>query len=190
MDDKGTSLLAAMGLPPLAHEDDAKRAVQAALAMQHKLAELGLRNSIGIATGRVFCGSIGSPRRREYTLLGDAVNVSARLMQAALGDILCDEATFHMARARIEFERLADILIKGRTEPVAVYRPVDGRRPPLAAERGPDRPAARAAICSPKRLRALVAGAETAVVILEGEAGIGKSRLRGRAARQWPAPAA
>jgi class 3 adenylate cyclase/tetratricopeptide (TPR) repeat protein len=176
VDEKGTSLLAVMGLPPLAHEDDAKRAVQAALAMQHKLAELGLRNSMGIATGRVFCGSVGSPRRREYTLLGDAVNVSARLMQAALGDILCDEATFHMARGRIEFERLADIQIKGRTEPVAGYRPVDGRRPPLAAGgallgRQPERQLLA------EKVRALVAGAETAVVILEGEAGIGKSRL-------------
>jgi class 3 adenylate cyclase/tetratricopeptide (TPR) repeat protein len=176
VDDKGTSLLAAMGLPPLAHEDDAKRAVQAALAMQRKLAQLGLRNSIGIATGRVFCGSVGSRRRREYTLLGDAVNVSARLMQAALGDVLCDEATFHMARGRIEFERLADVMIKGRTESVAVYRPVESRRPLSTTSgaligRRPEREILA------ERLRSFVAGAEPPVIIVEGEAGIGKSRL-------------
>ena len=132
VDDKGTSLLAAMGMPPLAHEDDAKRAVQAAMAMQRKLGEMGLRTSIGISTGRVFCGSIGNPRRREYTLLGDVVNLGARLMQVALGDVLCDEATFHMTRSRLEFERLPNVMIKGKTEPVTVYRPFDGRRPVVA----------------------------------------------------------
>ena len=176
VDDKGTSLLAAMGLPPLVHEDDAKRAVQAALAMQHKLADLGLRTSMGIATGRVFCGLIGSQRRREYTLLGDAVNVSARLMQAALGDVLCDEATFHMAHSRIDFERLADIAIMGRTESVAVYRPLESKRPlPAAGGAVVGRPREREILA--RQIRALVAGTETATVILEGDAGIGKSRL-------------
>jgi class 3 adenylate cyclase/tetratricopeptide (TPR) repeat protein len=176
VDDKGTSLVAAMGLPPLAHDDDPKRAVQAAMAILRKLGELGLRSSIGISTGRVFCGSIGSPRRREYTLLGDAVNIAARLMQAALGDILCDEATYHMARSHIEFERFTEIVVKGRQEPVAVYRPMDSGRPPasvkcelIGRQRERDLIAAR--------LHALMAGAEVAAVILEGEAGIGKSRL-------------
>ena len=144
--------------------------------MQRKLGELGLRTSIGISTGRVFCGSIGSPRRREYTLLGDVVNISARLMQAALGDVLCDEATFHMTRSRIEFERLPNIMIKGKTEPVAVYRPLDAASHGRRAQGRADRPAARAGTAA-ERLQALAAGAETAVVILEGEAGIGKSRL-------------
>ena len=176
VDDKGTSLLAAMGLPPLAHEDDAKRAVQAALAVQRQLAQAGLRSSIGVSTGRVFCGSIGGPHRREYTLLGDAVNVAARLMQAALGDILCDEATFHMVRGRIEFERFTDILIKGRAQAVAVFRPTDGRRPaPASKSELVGRRQEQDLIAA--QLQALAAGAETAVVIVEGEAGIGKSRL-------------
>ena len=57
LDDKGTSLLAALGLPPLAHEDDPRRAVHAAMAIRQRLLDLGLRSSIGVATGRVFCGS-------------------------------------------------------------------------------------------------------------------------------------
>jgi class 3 adenylate cyclase/tetratricopeptide (TPR) repeat protein len=176
VDDKGTSLVAAMGLPPLAHDDDPKRAVQAAIAIQRRLGELGLRNSIGISTGRVFCGSIGSPRRREYTLMGDVVNISARLMQAALGDILCDEATFHATHARMQFDRLSDIVVKGRREPVAVYRPIESSRPVAAVKSEPvgrqhERDILR------QRLQGLATGAESAVVILEGEAGIGKSRL-------------
>jgi class 3 adenylate cyclase len=90
LDDKGTMLVAALGLPPLAHEDDPARAVQAALAMRAGLTSLGERAAIGITTGRVFCGVVGDQRRREYTMLGAAVNLAARLMQAAPDGILCD----------------------------------------------------------------------------------------------------
>ena len=178
VDDKGTSLLAAMGLPPLAHEDDAKRAVQAALAMQRKLGELGLRNSIGISTGRVFCGSIGSRRRREYTLLGDVVNSAARLMQAA--------ARRHpLRRGHLPHGPRADRVRaaarhrdqRPRREPVAVYRPLESRRPIGSRQERTGRPPPRARNARSACVQALVAGAETAVVILEGEAGIGKSRL-------------
>ncbi len=124
LDDKGISLLAALGLPPLAHEDDPRRAVSAAMAIRQRLLELGMRSSIGIATGRVFCGSVGSSIRHEYTLMGDVVNLAARLMQTSLGDIHCDEATRQMSQARIEFQRLADINVKGKTKPVAVYCPL------------------------------------------------------------------
>lgn len=64
VDDKGPMLLAALGLPPLAHEDDAVRGVQAALAMQTALRGLGWRCAIGITTGRAFCGSVGNFIRR------------------------------------------------------------------------------------------------------------------------------
>ncbi|HEX4412473.1 MAG TPA: adenylate/guanylate cyclase domain-containing protein, partial [Lacipirellulaceae bacterium] len=124
LDDKGISLLAALGLPPLAHEDDPRRAVSAAMAIRQRLLELGMRSSIGIATGRVFCGSVGSSIRHEYTLMGDVVNLAARLMQTSLGDIHCDETTRQMSQARIEFQRLADINVKGKAKPVAVFRPL------------------------------------------------------------------
>ncbi|MBI3964009.1 MAG: adenylate/guanylate cyclase domain-containing protein, partial [Chloroflexi bacterium] len=78
VDDKGVMVLAAFGLPPLAHEDDPVRGVQAALAMQAELRDLGWRSPIGVTTGRVFCGLIGSETRREYTVIGDTVNLSAR----------------------------------------------------------------------------------------------------------------
>ena len=187
VDDKGTSLVAAMGLPPLAHEDDARRAVQAGLSMQSRLLELGLRSSIGIATGRVFCGSVGSQLRREYTIMGDAVNLSARLMQTALGDIHCDQTTSRLAESHIEFQELSHINIKGKGKPVAVFRPIE-RREVVRVSNSElvGRTAERELLA--RRLDAMIdrhgqsgpdvdAHAVAAVFLIEGQPGIGKSRL-------------
>lgn len=188
VDDKGISLVAALGLPPLAHEDDAARAVQAALAMQAELRHLGLRSAIGVTTGQAFCGSIGHAVRREYTMLGDVVNLAARLMQAAPGDILCDAVTCQAAQAQVPllaFEALPAIQVKGKAEPVAVYRPLGstGSAPAGAglARRHRSRvtlvgrEAERAILA--EELQALLRRGAGSVVMIEGEAGIGKSRL-------------
>lgn len=180
VDDKGASLVAVYGLPPLAHEDDAVRGVQAALEIQGQLAALGVEVSIGVTTGRAFCGVVGSERRREYTVIGGVVNLSARLMQAAHGGVLCDAASYEAARERIAFEVLAPIAIKGKAELVAVYRPglvaeARERFAPEAALLGRD--------AERRRLEELLArvqhGGRHTLVAIEGPAGIGKSRLLG-----------
>jgi hypothetical protein len=78
VDDKGTTMVAAFGLPPVAHEDDPIRAVRAALEIRAHLDQRGVRHAIGIASGRVFCGSVGNELRREYTMIGGVVNLAAR----------------------------------------------------------------------------------------------------------------
>lgn len=133
MDDKGSTLIAIFGLPPLAHEDDAVRGVLGAQAIITALHQLDLRPSIGITTGQAFCGVVGARGRREYSVLGDTVNLSARLMQHATvtgADVLMDSVTWQAARRNpskfhdINYYDLGTIAVKGKTKPVTIYQPV------------------------------------------------------------------
>jgi class 3 adenylate cyclase/tetratricopeptide (TPR) repeat protein len=125
VDDKGVSLIGVLGLPPLSHRDDPERAVRAAMDMQGALRELGLRSAVGVCTGLAFCGVVGNDRRREYTVMGDVVNLSARLMQAANGGVLVDESTARGASERVAFEALDPIAVKGKSGLIPVFVPRD-----------------------------------------------------------------
>jgi len=140
--DKGSYLYIAFGAP-VAHEDDEVRAVQAALDLQSPPAELFFVKNIqiGLARGRMRTGAYGSTTQRTYGVLGDKTNLAARLMQAATSGILCDEAVYQGARKAMSFQLLPPIKVKGRTEPVAVYRPSGGGAGP-----DPSRAAIRACI--------------------------------------------
>ncbi len=173
-DEKGLTLVAALGLPPYAHSDDPARGVQTALEIQDRLRELDVRGAIGVASGRVYCGEIGGSGRREYTVIGDKVNLAARLMQAAPGTILCDPATRQAARARFAFEALPPVTFKGKSELIPIFRP-SGQAATLG-DLSPviGRAAERRRLDA--HLESLVAGSG-GLVVIEGEAGIGKSRL-------------
>lgn len=186
VDDKGTTLVAAFGLPPLSHEDDPQRGIGAALYLQQILSEAGLQvAAIGIASGRVFCGSVGSEQRREYTMIGNAVNLAARLMQAIKTmpelsglPILCDTETWNAAKAVFEFWQLPAIQVKGRSEPVAIYQPVrraDNNKHLFTdlIGRTIERQMIADALQALQRQREPQAG----IVWVEGEVGIGKTRL-------------
>jgi class 3 adenylate cyclase/tetratricopeptide (TPR) repeat protein len=174
VDDKGLTLIAVFGLPLLAHEDDPARATRAALAVQAALGGLGLGCAIGLATGRAFCGAVGGDVHREYDVIGEVMNLAARLMQAAGDGILCDDATAQAARAHLRFQALPRIQVKGKADPVAVHRPLEPARE-LARPR---------AMLGRGNERTLLAGHLGALqdgtgglVVIEGEPGIGKSRL-------------
>jgi class 3 adenylate cyclase/tetratricopeptide (TPR) repeat protein len=176
--DKGVVVLATFGLPPHSHEDDAARGVLAAIEIEDAVAGLGLRSGIGISTGRVFAGPIGGDLRRDYTVVGDAVNVAARLMQAAPDDILCDEATAG-SFTTIGYEAVEPMIVKGKAEPVGVFRPEGGTQRPLGDGSGSTpivgRVAERGVLSG--LLDRLGNGAGGGAVLVEGEAGIGKTRL-------------
>lgn len=127
VDDRGTSFVIAFGYPPRAHDDDASRAVRTALSIEEACREEGLPFGIGVATGRVFCGPYGSARRREYTMLGDSVNLAARLMAAVQDATWCDTATAQNALSRVSFEELDPVHVRGKEAAVPVHRPVGER---------------------------------------------------------------
>jgi class 3 adenylate cyclase/tetratricopeptide (TPR) repeat protein len=175
MDDKGIVLIGAFGLASPAHEDDPARGVRCALAIQTQLQFSGMEASIGVASGRAFCGVIGSATRRQYTAVGSVMNMSARLMQAAAGRVLCDQTTFQSAQSNsgLHFETPGEIRVKGIAEPLTVYIP---SRAESRKEHGVvGREAERSLLT--RALEDLVQKKQGSLIVFEGEPGIGKSRL-------------
>lgn len=129
MDDKGSTLIAVFGLPPLAHEDDPTRGVRCAIMICDELKKLDHIAHIGVSSGEAFCGVVGSRGRREYSVLGDTVNLSARLMQFAGKknfSVVVDGKTKVAAQHYIPFvipESGGSIQVKGKTKPVQIFQP-------------------------------------------------------------------
>lgn len=122
IDDKGAVLLAAFGFPPFDDEDTPIRAVRAGIKIYRTLSAIDLAPVIGITTDKVFCGSVGSDIRSEYTMHGKSVNLSARLMVNA-ETILCDKETYLFCKNEIDFTVLDPIMVKGGSKPVPVFKP-------------------------------------------------------------------
>lgn len=175
VDDKGTVMVCGWGLALHTHEDDAARAVRAAVEIRREIKAHNLRGSFGLAAGEIFTGLRGNLRRAEYAMIGSVVNLAARLMQAADGDVLCDAGTVEAAGKRLEFEALPALRVKGREQPVEVFRPCVQTREKAVVAQGIVGRAEERRVFG-ERLAALAAGSGS-VVILEGEAGLGKSRL-------------
>ena len=128
----GDSVMALWGAP-IAHSGDPDRALKAAMAMQDAIRRLNERwvsagrpeigVGIGINYGEVFAGNIGSHRRLEYTVIGDAVNVANRLCsEAGPGEILVSEALCQVVKEYADYEYLPEMALRGRTRSVQVYR--------------------------------------------------------------------
>ena len=174
-DDKGVRLLSAFGLPLTAREDDAERAVAAALALAGEMRQRGIVVDMGITTGLVFYGDRGGRERRYAGLTGNSINLAARLMVAAQGGILCDEATRNAAPGFL-FERRPPVAAKGFPAPVVVWQPRAraGRERRIFAGLSVGREAESSQLML--ALDALSAG-HGSPIVLRGEAGLGKSRL-------------
>jgi class 3 adenylate cyclase/tetratricopeptide (TPR) repeat protein len=167
----GDAVMAVFGVPTV-HEDDALRAVRAAVEMRDAVPELGLEGRIGVMTGEVVTGT------SERLVTGDAVNVAARLEQAAApGQVLIGDPTLELVRDAVEVESLEPVRLKGKTAPLTAHllravreaperrhdAPFVGRQPELAALRDAWERVAADRCCE--------------LVTVVGEAGVGKSRL-------------
>ncbi len=190
----GDKLLAFFGAP-VAHEDDAERAVRAALNMQAALREMSgvlpaqvglpdlkLTQQVGISFGSVFAGYVGTAWRREYTVMGDEVNLAARLMAAAeRGSIVVGSSVQRKGQALFNLTPRGEVRVKGKSDPVAIFsvaslratagplRGLEGLRSPLVGREAEW----QRLIGALEQLRS----GRGQIVSIVGEAGLGKSRL-------------
>ncbi len=121
--EKGSFIYASFGAIQ-AHEDDAVRATTAALDLLTPPNMPFIQQiKIGLTGGEFYTGAYGSPARRTFGALGDRANMAARLMVAASEGILCDTAVYESAKESIHFDPHPDIQVKGKSNPISVYRP-------------------------------------------------------------------
>ena len=187
----GDAILAFFGAP-IAHEDDPQRAVLAGLEIQEGIKayaeEIRLKHGlefalrVGINTGLVVVGAIGSDLRMEYTAIGDAINLAARMEQTAIpGTVQISEEVYKLVAPFFDFEALGEVEVKGKTAPIKTFRPLGLKKSP-GSLRGLE------GLTSPlvgretqlsllnHQLKQLKIGTGAFVSVI-GEAGLGKSTL-------------
>ncbi|MDX1712067.1 MAG: adenylate/guanylate cyclase domain-containing protein, partial [Rhodovibrionaceae bacterium] len=180
----GDSVMAVFGAP-YAHEDDPLRAVRVAADIHDAMAglegEVGreLKAHIGIASGQVVASGTGSDVHTEYTVTGRSVNLASRLQDlAAAGETLISDGVYANVEQAVECSAKSDVAVKGFSEPIPVWR-VDSLRAGHTADRSRQVFAGRRREL--RQFEDLVEDCRESgrghVVVLRGEAGIGKSRL-------------
>jgi len=133
----GDAIMAVFGIP-LAHEDDEDRALRCAIGMIRALSAFNAQRAavgskpidigIGLNTAQVVSGNIGSPKRMDYTIIGDGVNLAARLESACKqyrARILISEFTKARLKGIYRVRDVDDVVVKGKTEPVRIYEVLD-----------------------------------------------------------------
>lgn len=188
----GDEIMALFGAP-LAHENDPERALRAALDMMTALADFNREHAgqlpkplalhFGINSGLVIAGGIGTAQRQDYSVMGDTVNLAARLEDLSeAGEILVGEATYRRTAPMFEFEALPPVTVKGKARPVQVYRLLKTKTVRAGQVRGIE------GLSSPlvgrtQEMALLKAAlqkfyqADGSIITVTGEAGLGKSRL-------------
>jgi len=133
----GDAIMAVFGLP-LPHDDDEDRAVRASIAMIQELRRWNVERvdagkrpvdiGVGLNTDSIVSGNIGSPKRMDYTVIGDGVNLASRLESACkeyAARILISENTFGKLKGTYRLREVDRVIVKGKTEPASIYEVLD-----------------------------------------------------------------
>ncbi|RPI83892.1 MAG: zinc-ribbon domain-containing protein, partial [Chloroflexi bacterium] len=201
---QGDGLLAFFGAP-IAHEDDPQRAVLTGLEIIELFEDyavdvkerwgIDFAVRVGVNTGMVVVGAVGSDLRVEYSALGDAINLAARMEQTALpGTVQIAEPTHKLVAPLFDFEELNDLIVKGREKPVRAFRVLRQKAAPgslrgIAGLEAPltGRQAQLDALLS--AFQDLLIG-KSHILSVVGEAGLGKTRLisefKHNLMKDWP----
>jgi predicted ATPase/class 3 adenylate cyclase len=188
---------------PKSHPDDPERAVHAALEMQEALVMVNqdieklvgdapglprpiFRQAVGITTGFAFAGSIGSARRWEYTVMSDLVNLAARLMATADdGEILVDDSAVRYLSHQFELHPRPPIQVKGKREPVSYAQVTGLSRLPASLRAAEGELVGREVeIGTAQHLLDDAIQSKGSLLVIRGEAGMGKTRLTQEIARE------
>jgi len=186
----GDGLMAIFGVPT--HEDDPERAILAAMEMQQGMKmlsqelresmDISLGLSIGINTGIVVIGDIGTDLRLDYTVMGDVVNTAERLQEEAEpGEILVTQKTYQRAAHCFDFQALEPVSVRGKSQPVHAYKVIRRKEEPLRTRgiEGLKAPLIgrdeEFTLC--KQAVDQLAMGKGGTLLITGEAGFGKSRL-------------
>jgi class 3 adenylate cyclase/tetratricopeptide (TPR) repeat protein len=187
----GDCVMVLFGVPK-ALEDAPQKAVNAAIEIRNRLYKFNkeknlsipLNIHIGINTGPVVSGMVGSDQKQEFTVMGDTVNLASRLEDASqVGQILVGPATYKATRTGFKYKTLQPITLKGKGEPVPVYELLSIRQTLSRMQPGVDRMISSAMVGRDNELNKLefqimkAINGEGSIVNVIGEAGIGKSRL-------------
>ena len=168
----GDAVLAVFGVP-VTHEDDAMRACRAAAEMRDALPEVGIQGRIGVNTGEVVTGS-----GEQRLATGDAINVAARLEQAAEpGEVLIGEATLRLVRSVVEVGEERRLELKGKSALVPAYPLISVLETPERAHTGRFVGRKRELVALHDAWERAVAGSRCELVTIVGDPGVGKSRL-------------
>ncbi|MDM8527365.1 adenylate/guanylate cyclase domain-containing protein [Anaerolineales bacterium HSG24] len=184
----GDEIMAVFGAPK-AHENDPELALRAALSMMERLKAFNsnppfplakpLGMHIGINTGTVIAGMVGTDRKSSYTVMGDAVNVAARLEGVSVrGEVFVSEATYNLTKRHFVFKKRETMKVKGKADALRVYELKSAREHPV---QGPDSQAPftgrEEELQTLKNIYKRLYEGRGGIVILSSDAGLGKSRL-------------
>ena len=179
----GDAVMALFGTP-IAHDDDPLLALRAACDMHGAVAEVSrgagreLAIHIGIASGEVVAGGLGSDSRQDYTVLSESVNLASRLDSlAGAGETLISEAVYRAVDAQVDCEAMGEVTVKGLDKPVRVWRALR-----ISGQTGQDRQSQSVGRQSELRqftgvIEACQETGSGQAVVVRGEAGMGKTRL-------------